>query len=231
MSEKERNRLIKHVYVMILAGILVSTTSHARELVDNTLGFRITIPDEYQDFPAGKNRPVVLYSFLRPSPTGEKNVNIVIESMNRTIVREPMPAKALESVRAMFPEGSTASICRRKWKGYTVEGVEGIIPYGKIKVISRQVQIPLRRDAIQITVAGPETADQEIAEALDRLLISLQGESNWDLEPGRKLGTGERIVSGVKALFWLAVTIAIAALIAKAITSAFRKKKDGTSET
>lgn len=215
----------KRILIPLVATALVISAAHARELVSDQFGFRITIPDEFQDFPPLKDRPVVLYSFLRPSPAGEKNVSIVIERMNGTIGQEPMPAEVLESIRATLPPGSSAGICRREWKGYTVEGIECNMPYGEIRAITRSVQIPLLPGAIQINVAGPETADEEISQVLGQLLISLQGDSNWDLRPGRKLTTEERMVSGFKGVFWIAVTIALAIVIAKAITKTFRRKK------
>jgi hypothetical protein len=215
-----KNRIL----IALATTFLATYVSQATELVDHQFGFMVTIPDAFQDFPPGKNRPDVLYSFIRPSANGKKNVNIIIDRMNGTIDHKPMPPEAIEAVRTTFPAESTVGVCRRKWKGYTVEGIEGTLPLGNIKVISRQVQIPLRREAVQLTVAGPNTADQEISEVLDQLLVSLHGESNWDLCSGRKLSTSERIVSGLKALLYLVATIGIAILIAKAVSRRLRQK-------
>ena len=96
-------------------------------------------------------------------------------------------------------------------------------------MVTRGVQIPLRGEAIQVTVAGPKAVDAEISRVLEQILRTLQGQSSLDFELGRKLSPAERIVSGMKAVFCLAVTIAIAVLIAKAVTARFRKKNE--SET
>jgi len=206
----------------------VAVNVFAKDLVDEQFGFRINIPDDFQDFPQGKNRSAVLYSFLRRSPTGDKNINIFIARMNGTINQEPLPNDGLDALRQQLPQGSEANIIRRKWKGYTVEGIETIVPAERIKIITRAIQIPLQKEAIQIEVGAPQTADTdaETSKILDQLLASLQGESNWDSDSGRKLKTSQRIVSAGKGLFSLIVGIGVAILIAKIIMSIFRKKKD-----
>lgn len=56
--------------MFLLATMSLVCVADAREIVDEQNGFSITIPDSFQDFPAGKTRPSILYSFVRYMPDG-----------------------------------------------------------------------------------------------------------------------------------------------------------------
>lgn len=150
--------------------------------------------------------------------------------MTGTIGREPLPVEPPESVRELVPPGGEFGICRRQWRGYTVEGLEITMPSDEGQVISRQLQIPLRHRAIQIAVIGQDTVDQEISVTLNGLIESLEGESNWDdgvatnnapTATAPEISIGER----VKGFIWLVIGIAVIALVVKASRS-----KDSTEE-
>jgi len=190
---------------------LTTSTSHAREIVDKKLGFRITIPDEFEEFPVpvGMERPTILYSFIRQSDTGENNVNIMIERMNGTIGRELLTVESLEPRQGELPPGSKLTIYKTQWKGHALTGSDMRMIEGGIPFIARSVQVPLSGEAIQITVGGPAAADTEITQVLEQMLGTLEGESNWDAGASEDDGFERRVTAIFNSLRYVAAVIAL----------------------
>jgi hypothetical protein len=186
----------------------------AEELANEKFGFVVTIPNEFQQSPVSTNETETLYSFVRPAMAGKESINITIQRMRGVIGREPLPPVSDETFKGKLPEGSKVAIYRDKWRGYPVEGLEVTIPSAATGVVSRGVQIPLRREAIEIAVAGPTTADTEITGVLKDVLASLKGASNWDPKPPRKPLAGEKGTVSVMCYLLLAIGIVVVIIVA-----------------
>jgi len=163
-------------YFLLIAFILISTNALAIEIDDKDFGFKLTIPDGFENFSPGMSRPNAIYSFARYSPDGTPTIIIGIERMHGTIGKGPL---ILETVRKMLPPGAIINKYQDEWKGLQVYGAETIITQGGVTMYQKSLQFPLRREAIQIIVLGPEVASQEISEVIKQLLASLEGESSW----------------------------------------------------
>ena len=66
-----------------------------------------------------------------------------------------------------------------KWQGYDVDAFEFPEEVAGAAFLNYNVQIPLKREAIQLTIFGPAARKAELKRLLNETLAGLQGESNW----------------------------------------------------
>lgn len=165
-------------YFLLISFILICTSALAIEIDDKDFGFKLTLPQGFDNFPQDRSRPNAIYSFARYAPDGSPTIIIGIERMHGVIGKEPLPEEGLEEVRKMLPPGAIISKYQDEWRGFQVYGMETIVTQGGVTMDTKILQIPLRREAIQIIVLGPEAAGQEISQVMKQLLSSLEGETS-----------------------------------------------------
>lgn len=166
-------------YFLLISFILICTSALAIEIDDKDFGFKLTLPDGFDNFPQGQSRPNAIYSFARYAPDGSPTIIIGIERMHGVIGKESLPEEGLEKVRRMLPPGAIVRKYQDEWKAFQVYGMETIVTQGGVTMAQKILQIPLRREAIQIIVLGAEELTQEISQVMKHLLFSLEGETNW----------------------------------------------------
>src|SRR5690606_13730000 len=65
------------------------------------------------------------------------------------------------------------------WQGFEVDAVELSEKFLGVDVITYNVQIPLKRAAIQVKLCGPADQREALDNLLAQVLSGLEGESNW----------------------------------------------------
>ena len=122
--------------------------------------------------------------------------------MGGTIDRGPLDRRALTEAKDVEFSLSTA-----KWKSFDVHVIVGVARQRDETVLVQVAQVPLKRQAIQLTIVGPEARRAELTALLQTLLASLDGESNWLTNSERVYKAGEAAgglvaVAVVVLLFW-----------------------------
>jgi hypothetical protein len=169
--------------VLVCAG--VSGSARAEVIRDEKLNFTLTLPDGFVDFPPGKEEPGTVYSYLQGTPGTDDFAIVTIKPMGGTIGREALQHKDLPKI-----EGVKFDLRREKWKTFDIDVMVGTARQEGIGVYVAVAQVPLKKEAIQVVVAGPETRREVVLATLRTLLGSLDGPSNWltDAERSTRLG-------------------------------------------
>jgi hypothetical protein len=190
--------------VLICAGL--GGTARAELIHDEKLGFTLTVPDGFVDFPAGKEQPGTAYAYLKGTPGTDDFAIITIKSMGGTIGREALERKDLPKI-----DGIKFDLRRDKWKSFDIDVMVGTARQEGIGVYVAVAQVPLKREAVEVVVAGPEARKAEVLALLRSLLASLDGPSNWLTDGERSTRLGEVAGGLVVALacagtaIWLAL--------------------------
>lgn len=161
----------------VLAAIMVASSPQAgamETLVDDARGFSLTLPDGLVPAPdlVGAS-PDIVHGFVLGDPTDDEvDIMLFIEEMHGTIGRERLKVEDL-------PPGFEGRVFTTSWGGFEVDAFEVPEQLGEIEVITFNVQIPLKRSAIQVKLFGPADRKAELKKLLSRTLAGLEGESNW----------------------------------------------------
>ena len=205
--------MTKYMLTTLAAILGAASISHAREIVDDQYGFRITIPDAFRDSPETKKGPSVLYSFISsPSDKPEEVTVIVIESLPGPISRESLTPAEMEAKVEKSPHAGRVQAFKAKWKGYDVIGLEDRQSVGGVELTLRAVDIPLRRRAIRVAVLGTPQTKAKITRVLDQLVGTLEGESNWD-DGRQEDALTKRVEATTRLLLYVSVVIGIVLLV------------------
>jgi hypothetical protein len=151
------------------------TQVSAGEIVkDEGRGFTLTLPDGFKASPEVlRNTPGMAYVFVYGDPAeGQPIIVLFVEELRYTIGRERLTVKDM-------PPDFQGRIFRAHWQGFEVDGFEVPEQLGDIKTITYNVQIPLKRAAIQIKLFGPADLGSELQVMLSKILDGIHGESNW----------------------------------------------------
>lgn len=191
-------------FLSVFAG-LGATTARAEIIRDEKLNFTLALPDGFADFPAGKE-PGTVYSYLKGTPGTDDFAILTIKPMGGTIGREALQQKDLPKI-----EGIKFDLRREKWKTFDVDVMVGTARQDGIAVYVAVAQVPLKKEAIQVVVAGPEARRADVLATLRTLLASLDGPSNWLTDAERSLRLG-KLAGGIAAalafagwLIWLSL--------------------------
>ncbi|QDT51310.1 hypothetical protein Pan258_53990 [Symmachiella dynata] len=161
------------VFVVML--LHVSMQLQAKEVVvDQDRGFALTLPDGFVVSPEIVNtNPRIIHSFVLGDPNDDVlDIFLLIENMGATIGREPLKPENM-------PPGFQGRLFSMTWQGYKVDAFEVPERLGEISVMTYNVQIPLKRGAIQVKLFGEVGREQVLKRLLSEVLDGLTGESNW----------------------------------------------------
>jgi hypothetical protein len=191
---------------LVLAFTALGGTARAEVIRDQKLEFTLTLPDGFADFPAGKEEPGTIYSYLQGTPGTDDFAIVTIKPMGGTIGREALQKKDLPKIAGM-----KFDVRREKWKSFDIDVMFGTVRQEGIGVYVAVAQVPLKREAIQVVVAGPEARRADVPALLRTLLASLDGPSNWLTDAERATRVG-KVAGGLVAalafagwLIWLSL--------------------------
>ena len=161
--------------MVVLAAMCLShpqAVARAGELTDDNLGFSITIPDDFiADAQLVAAKPDFVHAFRKPEPNGLGTV-IIIERMRGTIGRGRLD-------RSKMPATFRGRILTVPWQDFELEAIEVPEEVDGVETVNYNVQVPLKREAIQLRVLGPRNRKDELFAITGTRLASLRGESNW----------------------------------------------------
>ncbi len=159
-------------WVPAIVILTLAVAARGDQIKDPSLRFSMTIPDGFERTQVlPPNKPNWMYGFVREEPSGDR-VAIVVERMRGTLGRERLEPGDL-------PAGSKARLHTVRWHGFDIDAIESPEEAGGVELATFKAQVPLKPEAIQISVVGPRARRDESLALVNRLLGGLRGESNW----------------------------------------------------
>jgi hypothetical protein len=183
--------------VVVALGLLSAATARAEVIRDEALGFTMTVPDGFADYPPGREQQGTPYAYVKGEPGTTDFTIIGIKPMGGTIGREPMPPSELPQA-----DGIKFDLRREKWKSFDIEVLVGVAQQ-EPGVAVLVAQVPLKRQAIQVAVTAPLARQAELLPLLRSLLASLDGPSSWLTDKERSLKAG-KVIGGLAVMLGLA---------------------------
>jgi len=135
---------------------------------DVALGFKLVLPKGAQVVPGAMTGDLA-YVFSLPAPAG---TTVAVQRLGRRIARQFTEADAAK-VKPLPPG---MQLVPGQWRGLPlmVLRVEQATPQGAF--VDYGAGIPLKREGIQLHVAGPRANDEQLKTLLAELLLRLTGE-------------------------------------------------------
>lgn len=150
------------------------------------LGYVMSLPDGFvaipTDFAGG--RDVVGCWAGEGSQSSAGALVLCVQRMHATLGREHLKASDLPP---------TTQLLTVRWNGLDIDAIrtDTVHLAGGTPLTVYTAQVPLRKEAIQVVVAGPRARATESLATLNSVLGSLKGETNWlsSTERAGRLGT------------------------------------------
>jgi hypothetical protein len=149
--------------------IPVKHSPAATRIEDKEVGFSFDLPDAYEPFlvkPQGYR-----HAFLR-KVENEPNRVLLVKLLAGTLPRQRLKPEEM-------PAGRSVSLTSFDWRGVQVDGLRLPEKLDEKDYLTFNVQIPLRRQAIQLMFGLPAESESEIRPIVEQVLSTLEGETNW----------------------------------------------------
>lgn len=142
-------------------------------VTDSTLGFSFVVPPGFREAPELRTEAKALYAFSR-IPVHDQRVPtlIVIRGLGGTIRRQPL--KGLKDAA-----GNPVEVDSLPWKTFQIPVAVKPDSANGTPALDLNAQVPLRPQALQVTVFGDATSRRNLEDVLKTVLDSLDGKSNW----------------------------------------------------
>jgi hypothetical protein len=170
--------LIAHIGVLVCAiiALAASPVCAGEKVVDPDLGFTLTLPDGFKVHRDRTGAPErIAHAFILGDPNDEAvDILLLVQTMRGTIGPERIR-------RENLAPGFQGRVFTEVWKGHVVDVVTVPETIGDHQTVTFNVQVPLKKAAIQLMLFGPAERDAELQPLLKEVLDGLDGESNWDV--------------------------------------------------
>lgn len=78
-----------------------------------------------------------------------------------------------------MPRDFGGTLLKARWQDFELDAFEVPENVSGVEVLNYNIQVPLKREAIQLRLVGGSDRKDELLQLANDLLASLQGESNW----------------------------------------------------
>jgi len=184
----------------VLFFLLVAATAAQSQVRNAELGYSLTLPDGFTDFPEARSQKDVVDSWSEATPVSANGALVLlVVRMHGALPREAMRQEDIPA---------NTLVVSFKWKGFDVSGLKTLTTQAGQPVFVLVAQVPLRREAVQLSVAGPADQEARGQAIMEATLASLEGETNWltSTERAGRLGT----IAG----WWIGIAVAVIAVLA-----------------
>ncbi|HYU53548.1 MAG TPA: hypothetical protein VEK37_11415 [Gemmatimonadaceae bacterium] len=148
------------------------------------LGYVMSLPDDFVAIPAefAGGRDVVGCWAGEGSQSSRGAFVLCVQRMHATLGREHLKSTDLPA---------KSQLLTVRWKGLDIDAIRTDTGQTGTSITVYTAQVPLRREAIQVIVAGPSARATEALAILNSVLGSLKGETNWlsSTERAGRMGT------------------------------------------
>ena len=184
----------------VMLFLLVATNTVAAQVRNAELGYTLALPEGFTEFPDGRAQKDVVDAWSEATPASANGgLVLLVARMHGVLPREAMRQ---EDVPA------NTQVVSFKWKGFDVSGLKTLTTQAGQPVFVLVAQVPLRKEAVQLSIAGPADQAGRGQAILEATLASLEGETNWltSTERAGRLGTA--------AGWWIGIAVAVIAIVA-----------------
>ncbi len=153
---------------VLLAALLLQQPFFAQ---NSSFGYRFAVPDGFVAFPEGRSQRDVVECWSELMPYSQNGALVLcVQRMHGRLARGPMKPEEVPPA---------ARLMSFKWKGFDLNGFRADTAQGGTPVIILAVQVPLRKEAVQLILAGPLDQGQRAEAIMASTITSLEGETNW----------------------------------------------------
>jgi hypothetical protein len=201
--------LLKFAYASVMLALAAGFLNAGETVSDPRLGLRLTAPDGFMQVP-DLVRGDVVYAFQRMSK-GEPTF-ILVRRLGGTLGREKLdPAEA-------SAKGPQVSLTTEKWKEFDIDVIRLSEQMGNLRLVTFNAQVPLKPEAVQVTVSGAAGREDELHGLLRSVLSNLDGQTNW-------LTSKERWKRFFQGIYELAIAVVVVVVLGGAAWRAIRKRR------
>jgi len=226
--------------LFIALALCLGTGPAAAETIRNgEIGFTLGLPEGAREFPEGRQGPDMIWSYVIGPRVDEGHVlGFTVERMRGTIGREKWTMQEFNQQRErmkdhpivkLIPPDAKVEIINEAWQSFEIQVLRMEFTFQGVAMVSYVAQVPLRREAIQISVASGQDNAEEGHRLLRTLLANLEGESNWTsgggvLPSGRLTETERwsRLFTGIGKMVGVIVVVL---LIARTVSRRSRRRR------
>ena len=188
------------VSAAVMFVLLVAASAAQSQVRNAELGYSLALPQGFTDFPEARAQKDVVDAWTEATPVSANGAMVLLVARMHGAL--PHEAMRQEEVPA------NTQVVSFKWKGFDVSGLKTQASQEGKPVFVLLAQVPLRREAVQLSVAGPADQAARGQAIMEATLASLEGETNW-------LSSTERAGRlGKAAAVWISIAVALVAVLA-----------------
>jgi len=192
------SRFIQVLSVVLLVATPLSAGAGLR-VTDEKLGVTLTLPDAFEAGaavtpPPSEGQPAPL-TFRRGQVGADSFAVLQLTPLRGTIGRDKIGRKIVEDSARAAVRGSEYRITTfgyetARWNAFELELVVGQVSIKGRRFVTLSTQVPLVRNALQISLMGPAEEEARLRAEFQATLSALVGESNWlnDQQRSERLG-------------------------------------------
>jgi hypothetical protein len=198
-------RAIRPLFVLItVVSLAAPPVAAATTVSDPHRGFSFVLPDGFAENPGSTRTPKLNLVFGR-GELGTPGGNVLqVASMGGTIGHGKLDPALVEKAARDSVRGTGVALTKfeyRKttWKGFALDLLVTHAQREGQAILTLSTQVPIAKEAIQITLAGPAGEAARLLADFQAVLGSLEGKSNWltDDERSERLGRIVGVVVGL----------------------------------
>ena len=188
------------VTAAVMFVLLVAASAAQSQVRNAELGYSLTLPAGFTDFPEARAQKDVVDAWTEATPVSANGAMVLLVAR----MHGALPHEAMRQEEAP----ANTQVVSFKWKGFDVSGLKTQASQEGKPVFVLLAQVPLRREAVQLSVAGPADQAARGQAIMEATLASLEGETNW-------LSSTERAGRlGKAAGVWISIAVALVAVLA-----------------
>lgn len=208
--------------IFLLLVLFALACGLSAEFVDDSrYNFRATIPPGFQPLPSHMPRiseSTIHAYYLGDLEDDQPDVVIGFENLGGVIGREKLDESSLPpGVRGM-----DMTFERAQWEEFEIDLMVLRMADNGVDMISLAAQVPLKPEAIQVNIAGPQSQEQQVRGYMRAVLDNMEGESNWLTVEERNA----RLVEGVGKMI-VAIIVVVAIIVSIVAFSRSRRRPPG----
>src|SRR5438445_12710997 len=187
----ERSAPRMRVMPAVMLFLLVAATAAESQVRNAELGYSLTLPEGFTAFPAARSQKDIVDSWSETAPASANGALVLLVARMHGVL--PREAMRQEDVPA------NTQVVSFKWKGFDVGGLKTLTTQAGQPVFVLVAQVPVRKDAGRVSVAGPADQAGRGQAILEATLASLEGETNWltSAERSGRLGRAAGVWIGI----------------------------------
>lgn len=203
------------VWIGIVVVIWTAQTALGMRVTNSEFGFSLEVPEGFKDYVPARDSTGILHVFVKDGGTPSRMV-VFVRSYGPCIRRgDRIDSDELKKLRPQ----AVASL--GTWKEVQIDVVsDPLVTSDGERAFSILAFIPLSPEAIEISVTAPPSRQREAENAINSMLASLDGSTNW-LTPRER---SNLLFWGItRPAIFVAVIIAITGLILRRRIRKFRR--------